>query len=107
MRNLLDDNFREVFEHYLLKSSAKNGELSLRTVEEFVRVGLREDSQEEVDYVMKNLHRLDKDENKTISYEELVRFDLFRENFYTFIAHKSVCKSGTKKVKCQKEHKEK
>jgi hypothetical protein len=72
-----------------------------------VRVGLREDSQEEVDYVMKNLHRLDKDENKTISYEELVCFDLYRENFFTFIVQKSVYRSGTKRVKCPKEHKEK
>jgi hypothetical protein len=50
-----------------MKSSAKNKELSLRVIKEFIMDTLKEDSNEEVAYVMNNLHRLDKDGNKTVS----------------------------------------
>ena len=42
--------------------------MAIDTVEEFIKTALGESSQQEVDYVMKNIFRLDKDKSGSVSF---------------------------------------
>lgn len=69
-RNSLWDNLKTIFN----KFPTNGGEMSITTVEEFIRTALGEETQQEVDYVMKNIFRLDADKSGSVSFRELVTF---------------------------------
>ena len=54
-------------------------EINIKTVEEIVVDVLHEESRNEVDYVMKNIFRLDSDGSGTVSFLELGNF-LFKRH---------------------------
>lgn len=70
MRNQLWSNLKKIYD----KFPVQGGEMSIETVEEFIRTAMGEGSQQEVDYVMKNIFRLDADKSGFVSFRELANF---------------------------------
>ena len=64
IRNDLWDKLKVIFNRYV---DPRTGELQPTSVEEIVREVLGEKSKMEVDYVMKNMFRLDLDSNGGVS----------------------------------------
>lgn len=64
IRNDLWDKLKVIFNRYV---DPRTGELEPTSVEEIVREVLGEKSKMEVDYVMKNMFRLDLDSNGGVS----------------------------------------
>lgn len=73
LRNELWDKLKVVFDKY-----AQGAEIQTGRVEEIVRDVLGETSPQEIDYVIKNMFRLDSDGNGTVDFLEFVRLFLFR-----------------------------
>ena len=65
MRNALWDGLKIVFNRYV---DPRTGEIETSVIEEIVREVLGEKSKMEIDYVMKNMFRLDVDENGGVSF---------------------------------------
>jgi hypothetical protein len=65
MRNSLWDGLKIVFNRYV---DPRTGEIETSVIEEIVREVLGEKSKMEIDYVMKNMFRLDVDENGGVSF---------------------------------------
>lgn len=64
----LKDVIWEKFQVYFDKYKNKSGEISIPSVEEFLVEILGHQSQQEVDYVMKNMFRLDVDGSGQVSF---------------------------------------
>lgn len=75
LREQLWGKLKDVFGKYL----NQNEEIDIKTVEEIVVDVLHEESQNEVDYVMKNIFRLDVDNSGSVSFLELGNF-LFKRH---------------------------
>ena len=54
-------------------------EIDIKTIEEIIVDVLHEESQSEVDYVMKNIFRIDTDNSGSVSFTELGNF-LFKRH---------------------------
>lgn len=59
------------------KYSGNSEHMVISRLEDVIKEVLKEETPSEVDYVIKNMSRIDKDNNGTIEFEEFVRFDLF------------------------------
>lgn len=75
LKDTLWGKLREVFGKYM----DANDEINIKTVEEIVVDVLKEESQNEIDYVMKNIFRIDVDNSGTVSFTELGNF-LFKRH---------------------------
>lgn len=60
------------------KYSDGSEHMVISRLEDVVKEVLREETPSEVDYVIKNMNRIDKDNNGTIEFEEFVTYWLFR-----------------------------
>jgi Ca2+-binding EF-hand superfamily protein len=77
MRYELWDKLKVVFEKY----AGHDGEIQTSKVEEIVRDVLGETTPQEIDYVIKNMFRLDTDGNGSVDFLEFVNLYLFRVTF--------------------------
>ena len=69
IRNKLWDTLHPYFDKY-----AKNGEVANDHFETMFRDIFADDSQQDVHYVIKNMHRLDRDGNGSVDFPEFVIF---------------------------------
>lgn len=73
MQDDLWDRLRAVFNKHAI-----GDEIPTKNVEDVIRDSLDHTSQQDIDYVVKNMFRLDKDASGTVDFEEFVHLDLFR-----------------------------
>lgn len=77
LRSSLWKNLKTIYDRY----AEANGEIPTSKVEEIVVDVLGETTQQEIDYVVKNMFRLDADGSGHVDFLEFVLFNLFRETF--------------------------
>lgn len=77
LRSTLWKNLKTIYDRY----AEANGEIPTSKVEEIVVDVLGETTQQEIDYVVKNMFRLDADGSGHVDFLEFVLFNLFRETF--------------------------
>lgn len=75
LRENLWGKLRTIYNNF----SKGSEEIKIQAVEQFVVDVLKEDNQNELDYVMKNIFRLDADGSGTVSFLELGNF-LFKRH---------------------------
>lgn len=75
LREELWSKLKVVFSNYI----KGNDEIDIQSVEQIVVEVLHEESQNEIDYVMKNIFRLDVDGSGSVSFTELGNF-LFKRH---------------------------
>ncbi len=75
LRYQLWDKLKVIYDKY----ATQGAEIQTSKVEEIVRDVLGETTQQEIDYVIKNMFRLDADGSGAVDFLEFVDFILFRE----------------------------
>ena len=74
LRNTLWDKLRPYFDKYI----NSQGEVKNSNLEELFRDIFQESTQQDIDYAVRNMHRLDTDGSGAVSFSEFVVIWIFR-----------------------------